>query len=154
TESLAIALLGGLLGLALSYWGIGFMRASLSFNEAFSVLELKLDSNVLLFCMGISLACSLLCGMVPSLRASRSDVIDKLKTESRGSTTGRLHDRVRRVLVTGEVALALFLLVGTGLLLFSIYRVEHQRLGFEPDHLLIAGVNLDRTRYKGAAEQT
>ena len=61
---------------------------------------------------------------------------------------------MRTVLVTGEIALALFLLIGTGLLIRGLYLIEHQNLGFQPDHLLTAGLNLDSARYKDAAQQT
>jgi putative ABC transport system permease protein len=61
---------------------------------------------------------------------------------------------MRTVLVSGEIALALFLLIGTGLLIRGLYLIEHQNLGFQPDHLLTAGINLDSARYKDAAQQT
>jgi len=65
---------------------------------------------------GISVACALLCALAPALKASRTDVTTNLKDEGRTASRGRSHSRLRRVLVTGEIALALFLLVGTGLL--------------------------------------
>jgi putative ABC transport system permease protein len=141
------------LGLVLAYWGIDFVRARLTFNAAISAVPMSLDSNVLLFTIGVSLACALLCGFAPALQASRTDINTNLKDESRAATSSRSHSRIRTVMVTGEVAMALFLLVGTGLLIHGIFLIEHQNLGFESDHLLTANVTLDSAHYKVASQQ-
>jgi putative ABC transport system permease protein len=148
TEGLVISLLGGGLGLLLAYRGIDFMRAAMSFNEAFSAIGLSLDTNVILFTIGTSVACALLCALAPALKAGRAEVMTHLKDESRSASAGRSHTRLRSILVTGEIALALFLLVGTGLLFVSIFKLQHQNLGFQSEHLLTAGVKLDATKYK------
>jgi len=154
TEGLMIALLGGATGLLLADWGIHFVRANLNFNEAVSAVPLSLDWNVVLFTMGVSLLCAVLCGLAPSLKASRTDVNTTLKDESRAASMSRSQSRLRTVMVSGEIALALFLLVGTGLLFRGIFLLEHQNLGFRADHLLTARVTLDKARYKDAAQQT
>jgi putative ABC transport system permease protein len=154
TEGLVIAFVGGGMGLLLAYWGIYFLRASMTFNEAISAVPLNLDSNVLLFTLGVSLVCAVLCGLAPSLKASRTDVNTNLKDESRAASQSHSQSRLRTVMVTSEIALALFLLVGTGLLFRGIFIVEHQNLGFRADHLLTAGVTLDNARYKDAVQQT
>jgi predicted permease len=154
TEGLMIAFLGGNMGLLLAHWGINFVRASMTFNEAISAVPLSLDSNVLLFTLGVSLVCALLCGLAPALKGSQTDVNTSLKDEGRAASTGRSHSRLRTVLVTGEIALALFLLIGTGLLFRGIFLIEHQNLGFRADHLLTAGVTLDNARYKDPSQQT
>ena len=154
TEGLLIALLGGAMGLVLAYWGIGFVGANLTFNEAISAVPLSLDWNVLLFALSVSLICALLCGLAPALKGSQTDVNTSLKDEGRAASAGRSHSRLRTVLVTGEIALALFLLIGTGLLLRGIFLVEHQNLGFQADHLLTASVTLDNARYKDPSQQT
>ena len=153
TEGFVIAVLGGTMGLLLAYWGIHFVRAELVFNEAISAVPPSLDWNVLLFALGASLLCAVLCGLAPALNASRTDVNINLKDESRAASPSRSLGRLRTVLVTGEIALALFLLVGTGLLIRGIFLVEHQNLGFRADRLLTAGVTLDNARYKDAAQQ-
>ena len=154
TEGLMLAFLGGTLGLLLAYWGIYFVRANLSFNEAISAVPLSLDRNVLLFGLAVSLICAVLCGLAPSLKASRTDINSSLKDQSRTSSSSHSHRHLRTVMVTGEIALALFLLVGTGLLFRGISLIEHQNLGFRPDRLLTAGVNLDSARYKEASQHT
>jgi putative ABC transport system permease protein len=154
SEGLVIAVLGGTMGLLLSFWGIKFVRANMDFNEAMSAVPLSLDWNVLLFALAISLLCAVLCGLAPALNASRTDVNMNLKDESRAASPSRSLGRLRTVLVTGEIALALFLLIGTGLLLRWIFLVEHQNLGFQPDHLLTAGLTLDYARYKDASQKS
>ena len=153
TENLVIALLGGGTGLLLAYWGINSARAKMTFNEGISAVPLSLDRNVLLFTLVVSLVCALLCGFVPALSASRTDINTNLKEESRAASSSRSHSRLRTMMVTGEVALALFLLIGTGLLIRGIFLMEHQNLGFQADHLLTAGVTLDSARYKEASQQ-
>ena len=141
TEGLVISLLGGGLGLLLSYWGIQLVASGMTFNEAISAVALKLDWTVALFVTGISLVCAVLCGLVPALNASRTDITTNLKDESRTASAGRSHSRLRTVMVTGEIALALVLLVGVGLLFRELFVIEHQNLGFRPDHLLTASLS-------------
>jgi putative ABC transport system permease protein len=153
TESLAISFLGGTLGLLLSYWGIHFLRANLNFNDAMLAIPVSLDWNVVLFALGASLLCTILCALAPALNASRTDMNTGLKDESRAASAGRSHSRLRAVMVTGQVAFALFLLIGAGLLIHAIFLIEHQNLGFQPDPLLTADVVLDSAQYKDASQQ-
>src|SRR6266481_3325813 len=153
TEGLLIALLGGAAGLLLSYWGIRFVGANLTFNEAISAVPLSLDWNVVLFALAVSLVCAVLCGLAPALNASRTDVNANLKDEGRASSPSRSRSRLRTVMVTGQIVLASFLLIGTGLLLRGLFLIEHQNLGFRVDHLLTAGVTLDDARYKDDSQK-
>lgn len=153
TEGLVIALLGGGLGLLLSFWGVNFVRANMAFNEYVSAVPISLDRNVLIFALAVSLTSAVLAGLAPALSASRTDVNTNLKDESRAASAGRSRARLRTVLVTGEIAAALFLLIGTGLLIREVYLTQHQNLGFRPDHLLTASVTLDEARYKDASQQ-
>ncbi|MGH9702180.1 MAG: ABC transporter permease, partial [Candidatus Acidiferrales bacterium] len=153
TEGLVIAMLGGGAGVLLAYWGIHYTRTNLVFNDAISAVPLSLDANVLFFTLGISLISALLCGLAPALQASRTDINTSLKDESRAASAGRSQGRLRTVLVMGEIALALFLLIGTGHLIRGIYLIDHQNLGFEAEHLLTAGLTLDSGRYKDALRQ-
>jgi predicted permease len=154
TEGLLNALIGGAVALVLAWWGINFVGAKMTFNEAISAVPLTLDRNVLLFVLSVSLFSAVLCSLAPALRASRTDINTILKDESRAASAGRSHSRLRTVLVTGEIALAMFLLIGTGLLIRGLYVIEHQNLGFQTDHLLTAAMTLDSARYKDAALQT
>ena len=126
----------------------------MSFNDAISAVPVKLDWNVVLFTLGVAAISTLLCGLAPALRGSKTDIAANLKDEGRGASAGRAPRKMRSIMVTGQVALALFLLIGAGLLFQEIYLIEHQKLGFEPDHLLTAAVTLDGTQYKDADHQT
>src|SRR5712672_708182 len=154
TEGLVIAFLGGSMGLLLAYWGINFLRANLTFNDATSAVPLRLDWNVLLFVLAVSLLSAVLCAIAPALNASRTDVNTSLKDQSRAATAGRSHSRLRTSMVSAEIALALFLLIGTGLLIRGIFLIDHQDLGFRPDHLLTASVTLDHSHYNDDASQS
>jgi predicted permease len=153
TEGLVIALLGGGVGLFLTYVGINLVRARLSFNEQISAVPVRLDTNVLLFAALVSLLSAVLSSVAPALKASRTAIHTDLKSESRGGTSGRAHNRLRVVLVGAEIAIALFLLIGSCLLIRGVYLLDHQELGFPHDHLLTAGVVLDKAHYADATKQ-
>jgi predicted permease len=154
TEGLVISLLGGGLGLLLAYWSMHLVRAKLSFNEAISAVPLKIDGNVLLFALGVSVFSAMLCGLAPALKASRADINTSLKDGSRAASAGRSQSRLRTVLVAGEIAMALFLLIGTGLLIRGLFVIEHQNLGFRAERMLTATVKLDQAQYKDASAQS
>lgn len=153
TEGLVIALLGGGTGLLLTYIGINLVKANLSFNEAISAIPVSLDTRVLLFVIGVSLVSAALSSVAPALKASHTDTNAGLKSESRAASVGRSHGRLRALLVSFEIALALFLLIGTSLLIRGVLLLDHQKLGFRTDHLLTASVRLDQTRYSNDAPQ-
>ena len=153
TEGVVIALLGGSVGLLLALAGIRILHAGLNFNDAVSAVPLTLDRNVLVFAAAISLASAILSSIAPALKAARTEINTDLKGESRGATSGRSRNRLRVVLVGGEIALSLFLLIGTGLLIRGVYLLDHQKLGFSHDHLLTAGLSLDKARYPDPNKQ-
>lgn len=153
TEGLVIALFGGGVGLLLTYSGINLVRANLTFNEAISAVPLGLDRNVLLFATSITIASAVLSSLLPAIKASRTDVNADLKSESRAASSGRLQSRLRAVLVAGEIAVALFLLIGSCLLIRGVFLLDHQKLGFRTDHLLTADITLDHARYGDASQQ-
>ena len=154
TEGLLLALLGGGLGLVWAYWGVQVLRANMRFNPAISAVTFNLDRNVLLFATGATLMCALLFGLAPALSASRTDITTNLKEDGRAASRGRSHTRFRSVMVAFEIALAMFLLLGSGLLFHGIYFLNRQYLGFQAEHLLTARVALDKTRYPNAARQS
>jgi putative ABC transport system permease protein len=153
TEGLVIALLAGGLGLFLTYVGIHLVRAGLNFNEAISAVPVSLDTNVLIFAAVVSLLSAVLSSVAPAIKASFAAINTDLKSDTRGATSSRAHNRLRVVLVGGEIALALFLLIGTCLLIRGVYLLDHQKLGFNHDHLLTAGIGLDQARYADSLKQ-
>jgi predicted permease len=153
TEGFVIALLGGSAGLLLSYVGINLLRANLDFNEAISAFPVSLDVNVLLFVSLVSLLSATFSSLAPALKSAHADVNSGLKSESRAASPGRSQSRLRVVLVSGEIALALFLLTGTAILIRGVSLLDHQTLGFRTDHLLTANMGLDTAHYSDGSHQ-
>jgi putative ABC transport system permease protein len=154
TEGLVLALLGGGLGLLLAFFGIRILQAGMRFNEAIADVSVRLDAKVLIYAAVVSLLAAVLSSVAPALKISRAALNTNLKSESRGATSGRGHNRMRVLLVGGEVAVALFLLIGTCLLIRSVYMLDHQDLGFSHDRLFTACAVLDQARYPDASRQS
>src|SRR5687767_13438626 len=133
TESLMLATIGAVLGTLLALWGMKFIAHQLP-DGIPRLNEANVDLRVLVFTVGVSLVTGLLFGLAPALQASRLNLTDALKEGDRGSSGGK--QRVRSVLVVGEVALTLTLLVGAGLLIQSFRRVLQVDPGFQPQNLL------------------
>jgi len=146
TESVLVSVAGGVLGLALASAALGpLLRISAgSVPQAFSV---TLDRSVLLFTMTLSVLTGLVFGIVPALRTAKLDLRETLNEGSRGSTAGPGQHRLRAVLVATEIALAMLLLVGAGLLLRSFSRLQEVPPGFQADHLLVADIPLSQNAY-------
>ena len=143
TESLLVSCAGGLLGFAGAWWAVRAFLAGLPASAAFRMprqQEIGIDLAVLAFHAAISIAAGLLFGLMPALRTSRADLSIAMKDASRGSTSDRAGLRIRAVLVASEVALALMLLTGAGLLTASFRKLNDLDPGFDP-HQVIA-INL------------
>lgn len=136
TESLLLAVLAGVAGLLLAYLGSKALVA-LAPADLPRLAEIGIDRSVLAFTLGISLTTSLLFGMVPALYASRLDVNDALKQGGTRSVIGGGLVRIRGVLVVAEVALAVVLLSGAGLLIKSFIALNSVALGFRPESVLV-----------------
>jgi len=145
TESVLLAMSGGLLGLVLSVWGIKLFIA-LAPRWLPQAKTISIDARVLGFTFAISLATGILFGLAPALRASKTDLNDSLKEGGRSSAPGSRH-RTRSTLVVIEVALALILLVSAGLMMNTVVRVLHADPGFHPNHLLTLEVRLIGKKY-------
>ncbi|HEU4585320.1 MAG TPA: ABC transporter permease [Gemmatimonadaceae bacterium] len=145
TESVVLSLIGGAVGLLLAYWSV---RALVAVNPGNvpRVQEMGIDANVLLFTLIISVGTGLLFGVMPALQISRTDLQTTLREGGRGSSD-RSGQRVRRVLVVAEVALALTLLVGAGLLVRSSARLSGVDPGFDPNDVLTFSLSLPEIKY-------
>jgi putative ABC transport system permease protein len=146
TESVLLASLGGVVGLAFAWLWVRGLKALIR-AELPSWVAIDLDWRVLAFTLGVSLVTGVLAGLAPALAASKPDLNDLLKEGAKGSQGGRL--RLRQSLVVAEVALALALLVGAGLLVESFRRLQQADLGFKPDNLLTLRVALPWRKYGG-----
>ncbi|HEX4494834.1 MAG TPA: ABC transporter permease [Thermoanaerobaculia bacterium] len=132
-ESLVLSLAGGGLGLGLAALASRFL-AGLAPAQVLDPASFRLDGWVLLFTFLVALAVGLLCGLAPALRASRQDLRTALAVGGRGVAEGR---RGMRVLIGAEVAIAFVLLVGAGLLLRSVWRLQEVEPGFQPHHVTL-----------------
>lgn len=140
-ESVLLGLVGGLAGLGLATWGIDGLLALLPDGNALKLPdEIRLDRTVLFFTFVVSVLSGVLFGLVPGWLASRADLTAELKEGGRtveGGTQGRL----RNALIVGELALALILLAGAGLLLQSLRNRVQDNPGYDPARLMVLGVN-------------
>jgi putative ABC transport system permease protein len=155
SESVLLALAGGVAGLLLALWCrdllVGLMPASFPRGD-----EVWIDSWVLLFTAALSTGAGLIFGSVPAWQASRPDPIEALKAGASSATSGLHSQRVRSLLVMSEAALAVILLVGAGLMIQSLWRLTRVELGFNPDRLLTVQFELPHYKYQkdppGAAD--
>ncbi|MGE0129985.1 MAG: ABC transporter permease [Blastocatellales bacterium] len=145
TESVLLALMGGVFGLLLAVWGTDVL---LKVNpvEIPQLDDLKVNSQILGFTLGVSLLTGLIFGLIPALQSSRTDLNRTLKEGGRDSRSGG--SRVRSALVVAEVAVALVLLVGAGLLLKSFARLQHIDPGFSPNNVLTFNLQLPVSSYR------
>jgi len=146
SESMALALLGGLLGLGLAWSGIRALLA-LAPEGLPRITEISLNGPVLLFTLAVSVVTGLVFGLAPTLRLSRPDLVGDLRDGGRGSTGGRDHHRLRSVLVVSEVAVALVLLVGAGVLIRSFQALTEVDLAVRVEGVLTYEVHLPDVRY-------
>lgn len=139
TESTLLGLAGGALGLIVAAWGTKLALAALP-TALPRAAEVELDGRVLLFTFVISLLTGFLAGFVPALKVSRGRVSEGLKEGGRGTSGGRV--RAQGVFVAVEMALALILLIGAGLMIRSLAALWKVDPGFRPDDLMTFSVNL------------
>ncbi|MCI0541427.1 MAG: ABC transporter permease [Verrucomicrobiales bacterium] len=145
TESVLLALVGGGLGLALAFWGVR-MLSRLSETTLPRVWEVAIDGRVLAASLLASLLTGLIFGSAPAWQLARSDVNNALKEGGRTSP-GRFRNRLRSGLIVSEVALALVLLVGAGLLFKSFYRLQAVQPGYDSRNVLALDLSLDAQNY-------
>src|SRR5580700_2816585 len=145
TESLLLALLGGACGLILAVWSTSLLPTILpadAFNIPLRQIDtIPVDRWVLAFTLVVSCLTGILFGMIPALSALRGSVSEPLKEGGRGSTAGR-SNRLRHALVASEVALALVVLSGAGLMIESMSRLLGVDPGFNPQNVLVMGMSL------------
>jgi len=139
TESVMLALMGGLAGVLLAAWAVPTLLAT-SPPDIRDFGTIGVNREVLGFSLAASLLSGLLFGLAPALHGSRGNLNDSLKEGERGSTGGR--GKTRSVLVVAEVGLSLILLVGSGLLVKSFVRLMQVDPGFDPSRLLVFNVGL------------
>ena len=153
TESILISLVGGAVGVVIAWWGTSLLIALKPENLP-RLQEIDVDLRVFAFTLGVSILTGLIFGLLPAWTTSRVAASEGLKESGRSSTSSRAQQRVRGALVVGELAVALILLVGAGLLVKTFWKLRNVEPGFAPDHLLTMRVELPETRYQEVDSQT
>ena len=160
-ESLLLGVAGGVLGLLIAVWGADLLKVLVpqqipipdASAEAF-LPSVNLDARVLSFSLLLSLATSFIFGLAPALAAAKTDPNEALKEGGRGISGGLRQQRLRSLLVVSEIALALVLLLGAGLMIRTFWQLQQVNPGFQADHLLTAEIELPSdTKYKERQEQ-
>jgi putative ABC transport system permease protein len=149
TESLLLSLAGGVGGLLIAYWGVPALVSTLPQNQLIALpflRSLHIDLGILGFSLGLSLLTGIVFGLVPALQSSRLDLNEVLKEGGRQSSAGT-GQRLRSALVVGEIAMAVVLLVGAGLMMKSLMRLLQTNVGFNTENLLTMGVVLSPAKY-------
>jgi putative ABC transport system permease protein len=148
TESLLLSLMGGAAGIALAWIGTRVL-VSAGPTSIPRLAEIAINGNVLLFTTMVSLAAGLLFGLLPALRAGSKRTLAALRDGGRGATIGRDRHRARSMLVVGQIALALVLLVGSGLLVRSFQQLRSVDPGFDAAGVMTFRLSLPPSKYQG-----
>ncbi len=151
TESGLLSLAGGLLGLGLAWWAISAISPLVP-EDLYRVGDVTLDGDVLAYTAAVTLLTPFLFGLTPAVSASRTDLAVALRGGGRGRGAGRRTLFGRRALVVAEVALAIVLVAGAGLMLRSFGEVQSTELGFEPGRVLTVEVTLPEREYGTPAD--
>ncbi|HEY3939325.1 MAG TPA: ABC transporter permease [Bryobacteraceae bacterium] len=146
-ETLLMAGTGGGLGLLFGIWSVPTIASSIAAYLPYGA-KIELDTAVVVFTLGISLASAFLVAGIPAWQSSR---VESLRTRSEGS--GATRNRTRSILVVGEIALALVLLVGAGLMIKSFSELGRVKPGFDPHNLLTLAYRVPRNKYPSGAQQ-
>jgi putative ABC transport system permease protein len=149
TESVLLSVVGGVLGVALAWAGVRLLLTLRPSNLP-RLVDIELDGTVLAFALGLSVLTGIAFGLVPALQSARGDLVSALKDGSRGASAGRSRLKLRGALMVAEVALALVLLVGAGLLMRSFGKLMSVDLGVDPRNVVIGLVSLPDSKYPDA----
>ncbi|MGH9847240.1 MAG: ABC transporter permease, partial [Blastocatellia bacterium] len=155
TESVLMSAIGGALGIALAFWTVGLLKTSALLSGSLPRAEgINIDGRALTFTLLLSLLTGIIFGLAPALQASKADVHEALKEGRSGGAGGFSRNRIRGLLVVVEIALALVVLIGGGLMLRSFLRLMRIDPGFKPDDALVMDLALPAARYPAGESQT
>lgn len=155
TESMLLSLLGGAAGLLIAYWGVPALISWIPQNQLNAMPFLRslgLNTGILAFSFGLSLLTGLVFGLAPALQSSRLDLNEALKEGGRQTSAGASH-RLRSAMVVTEIALAVVLLVGAGLMMKSLLRLLQTDVGFKTENVLTMTVVAPPSKYTDPNQQ-
>ncbi len=153
TESVLLSVLGGAAGLLFAQWGTSMLLA-LKPEKLARLSGIHMDTRVLLFVLVVSVLTGIVFGMAPAWIAARADVAEALKESGRSTTASTMGHSIRGILVTSELAVALVLLVGAGLLIKGFSRLRSMNPGFNSANVMTMYLQLPTTRYGEIPKQT
>jgi len=151
TESVLLSLLGAVVGLALGRWGMALIKSGMPPELQRFVLgwnDIQLDSRVLIFTLAAAVLSGILAGLAPAVQSSRPNLADALKEGGRGGSAGVSRHRLRNALVAAEIAIAVVLLVGAGLMVRGFRAQVNSSAGIDPGTLLTLRVPLNSNKYR------
>jgi putative ABC transport system permease protein len=152
-ESLLLSIMGSTAGLLVAWWSVVALRTTIADRVPIARLDqVSIDGTVLLFTAGAALVSALLFGIAPALTSAGARLTESLKDGGRSGSAAR-GARIRSVVVVVETALALILLVGSGLLLRSFVAIMRVDPGFDPAHTMTVKVSIPTAKYRDAAQQ-
>ena len=152
-ETLVLALGGAVLGVIVAFGSVKGLLA-LAPEDVYRLDQTRVNGIVLAFTFGIAVACSIVAGLVPAIRAASPALQSALREGGRGTGSGSTRDRTRAFLVAAEVALAMTLLIGSGLLIRTAWRLQHVDPGFSAQHVMTARIALPAARYHDTTQIT
>ena len=146
-ESLVLGVAGSAVGLICSFWGVDLMTSTIPVELPYW-LHFDFDWRVFAFAVALGVGSAVLFGLFPALQASRPHLVEAIKEGARGSSGGRKGQRARSGLVVAEVALALVLLVGAGLMLRSFIKLQNTNIGIDPENVLTFRIGMPPPQFK------
>ena len=155
TESMLLSIVGGAAGLLIAYWGVPALVAVLPQSQLNAMPFLKtvsLNAGILTFSFALSLLTGLIFGLAPALQSSKLDLNEALKEGGRQTSIGSGH-RLRSAMVVTEIALAVVLLIGAGLMMKSLFRLLQTNVGFKTENVLTMTVILPPSKYTDSNKQ-
>ena len=152
TESILLAMLGGAAGLLLAWWGSGLLLTLGANGSSAVVVDVRPNFAVLAFTLAASIFTGILFGLIPAMQASHVDLVPALRASARGLSSGGWH--AGKLLVIGQVALSLVLLVGAGLLIRSLVNLETTDAGYSRTELVVLSIDPGRNDYTPQQQQT
>jgi putative ABC transport system permease protein len=146
-ESVMLSCLGGVLGWWIAKWGVRAYALAMAHKSSWLIVDYTMDHRVLGYLIAISIGTGLLFGLAPAMRLSKLDVNSTLKDGGRGASAGGRARHLAALLVTGEMALAIVLLAGAGVMIRSFLKIHGANMGVNPANLLTGTVALPVARY-------
>jgi len=150
TESLMLSLAGGVLGSLLAVYGVRLLVAMVANDSSSVMLDARPDLRVLFFTIGVSLLTGIVFGLAPAWRSSRVNVSGTLKEAGRGMTAGSAKINAGKILVVGQIALSVMLLIGAGWFIRTLRNLENVDLGYQRERLALVSVDFLSAGYSGA----